>query len=249
MTHKPYLSVIISVYNKADLLPSTLIDIDKYLRSVDFEYEILVINDGSTDNTPEIARNFEPIIQKLRFINNDIHRGRGYVVRQGIKEAEGKFRLIMDADNTINIDHFSQMIPHLEGTTGKKYDIVIGSRAPKESKCIPSPPFCSRIFSNIGSIVVRIILLPKIKDAQCGFKCFSEDAAKQIFSLIKTDRLATDIEALTIGNKMKYKIKEMPVTWIDNIHSTFKLFAYFSILCDILKIRIWLWTGRYKFDK
>jgi len=248
MVNKPYLSVIIPVYNEADLLPSTLIDVDRYLRKANFEYELLILNDGSKDNTVEIIRNFEPIIQKMRFINNDIHRGRGYVIRQGLKEAEGIFRLLMDADNSINIDHFSQMIPYLEGTTGKKYDIITGSRGLKESKLIPLPSFYNRVLSNIGKTFVRILLLPNVRDTRCGFKCFSENIAKRISSIMKINRSAVDIEILAISNKMGYEIKEIPVTWI-NTHETVKLFTYCNLLQDLIKIRIWLWMGRYKFDK
>jgi len=245
MTNKPYLSVIIPVYNKADLLPSTLIDIDKYLRSVDFEYEILVINDGSIDNTAEIVHKFEPLIQKLRFINNNTHRGIGYVVRQGMQEAVGKLRLLMDADNSININHFSQMIPYFENQT-TKYDIVIGSRFIQGSKLIPFPPFYNRLLNNIENAFTRIFLLPNIRDARCGLRCFSHSAAKEIFNITKINRFTTDIETLVIGYKIGYKIKEIPIIYINNTLQSAKLWSYCVVLYDMLKIKVWIWMNRYK---
>ena len=246
MINKPYLSVIISVYNKADLLPSTLIDIDKYLRKLGFEYEVLIINDGSTDNTAEIVRKFEPVMQKLRLIDNDIHRGKGYVVRQGMQEAKGELRLLMDADNSINIDHFSQMIPYFKNETATKYDIVIGSRFMQESRIISRPSFCNRLLNSIESVFIRIFLLPNIRDARCEFKCFSENAAKQIFNIAKINRFTADIEALVIGYKIGYKIKEVPVIYINNTLQKAKLFTYCVVLWDMLKIKVRIWIGRYK---
>lgn len=249
MDKKPYLSVIIPAYNEADRLPTTLIDIDKHLREADFDYEILVVNDGSKDNTAEIVRKFESVVKGLRLIGSDINHGKGYVVREGMKEAKGKFRLFTDADNSTSIDQFFSMIPYLEGTEKEKYDIVIGSRDIKGSRLIPPQPFYRRILGNIGNIIIQIVLLPGIWDTQCGFKCFSEESADRIFPLMKIDRFAIDIEALALGKKMGYKIKEVPITWVNDIRSTVKSSAYLGVLRDVFKIRLWLSTNKYKISK
>jgi len=246
MANKPYLSVIIPVYNEADLLPSTLIDIDKYLRKANFDYEVLIVNDGSKDNTAEIVRNFEPVMQKLRLVNNDIHRGRGYVVRHGIQEAKGELRLLMDIDNSINIDHFSQILPYFKDTEGVKYDIVIGSRFMKKSQFIPMPSLYRRFLNSAEGVLVRVLLLPGIRDARCGFKCFSEDSAKRIFPLAKINRSSADIEVLTLGSKMGFKIKEIPIIYINNTLQAVKLLTYCAILCDVFRIKARIWLGRYK---
>jgi len=246
MANKPYLSVIIPVYNETDLLPSTLIDIDKYLRKANFDYEVLIVNDGSKDNTAEIVRNFEPVMQKLRLINNDIHRGRGYVVRHGMQEAKGELRLLMDIDNSINIDHFSQILPYFKDTAEIKYDIVIGSRFMKKSQFIPMPSLYRRFLNSAEGVLVRVLLLPGIRDARCGFKCFSEDSAKRIFPLAKINRSSADIEVLTLGSKMGFKIKEIPIIYINNTLQAVKLSTYCVILCDVLRIKTRFWLGRYK---
>jgi dolichyl-phosphate beta-glucosyltransferase len=247
MEKKPYLSVIIPAYNEAERLPTTLIDIDKHLREADFDYEILVVNDGSTDSTADVVRKFQSVVKGLDLIGEEeTNRGKGYRVRQGMLEAKGKFRLFTDADNSTSIDHFFKMIPHLEGAEGKKYDIVIGSRDIKGSKLIPPQPWYRRILGNIGNLIIQTVLLPGIWDTQCGFKCFSEESAEKIFPLMKINRWAIDIEALALGKKMGYKIKEVPITWVNDTRSRVKGSAYIGVLRDVFKIRFWLWTNRYK---
>jgi len=249
MDKKPYLSVIIPAYNEANRLPATLIDIDKHLREADFDYEILVVNDGSEDNTADVVHKFESVVKGLRLAGRETNRGKGYTVREGMREAQGKFRLFTDADNSTSIDHFFRMIPYLEGTEGKKYDIVIGSRDIKGSKLMPPQPFYRRIIGNIGNIIIQIFLLPGIWDTQCGFKCFSEESAEKIFPLMKINRWAIDVEALALGKKLGYKIKEVPITWINDTRSRVKSSAYLGVLRDVLKIRLWLWANKYKTSK
>lgn len=249
MDKKPYLSVIIPAYNEANRLPATLIDIDKHLREADLEYEILVVNDGSKDNTADIVRKFESVVKGLRLAGREANKGKGYTVREGMREAKGQFRLFADADNSTSIEHFFKMIPYLEGREGKKYDIVIGSRDVKGSKLIPPQPWYRRIAGNVGNIIIQILLLPGIWDTQCGFKCFSEEAAEKIFPLMKINRWAIDVEAMAIGKRFGYKIKEIPITWVNDTRSTVKSSAYLGVLRDVLKIRLWLWTNKYKISK
>ena len=107
---KPYLSVIIPAYNESKRLPLTLIDIDKKLSEANYSYEIIVVNDGSKDNTAEIVRRFSHLIKNLRLIDNKENHGKGWVVRQGMLEANGKIRLFMDADNSTSVDQFNNMV-------------------------------------------------------------------------------------------------------------------------------------------
>lgn len=247
MDQKPYLSVVIPAYNEAERLPATLVDIDKHLRGADFSYEILVVNDGSKDGTAEVVHKFEPMVQGLRLVDNKENKGKGKVVKQGMIEAKGQFRLFTDADNSTSIDHFFRMIPFLEGTTEEgKFDIVIGSRDVKGSKLVPPQPFYRRALGNIGNIVIQIFLLPKIWDTQCGFKCFSEEAAEKVFPFTRINRWAIDAEALAIAKVFGYKIKEVPITWVNDTRSRVALKAYIGTLLDVLKVRIWLWTDSYK---
>lgn len=246
---KMYLSVVILAYNKAENLPITLIDIDKHLRSADFNYEILIIDNFSNDNTADVVHKFLPVVQGLRLIENNKRSGNGEIMRQGIKESKGQFILFMSADNIVGVNHFFQMTSLFEGENDKKYDIVIGSRYIQGSNISPPYPFFYRVCNFIGNLIIKILILPGVKDAQCDFKCFTRESALHIFPVIKTDHLATDIEILAIGRKIGYKIKEIPIAWANNNSNTVKLSTYFYILRDLFKIKVWIWKNDYKLSK
>lgn len=238
---KPYLSVIVPAYNEAKRLPLTLIDIDKHLREMKFSYEIIVVNDGSKDATKEVAERFSHLIKNLRVINQE-NTGKGGAVKRGMLEAEGEIRLFTDADNSTSIDQFGKMAPYL----GKGYDVVIASRDIKGAKLIPPQPWRRRILGNLGNLFIQIMLLPGIWDTQCGFKVFTDKAAEKVFPLIKINRWGFDVEILALAKKFGYKIKEVPAIWVNNPFSHVKATAYFQVLWEVMKIRWWLMTGKYK---
>jgi len=238
---KPFLSVIIPAYNEAKRLPLTLIDIDKHLDEQEYSYEIIVINDGSTDHTAEIVRRFVPLIANLRLIDNEENKGKGSVVRQGMLEAKGMWRLFMDADNSTSIVEFNKMIPYFKSG----YDVVIGSRGVKGSRKMPPQPFYRSIAGILGNLVIQLFLLRGIWDSQCGFKCFSEDSAKRIFSLIKIGKWGFDAESLAVAKALDYKIKELPVFWANDIRTQVKFKDYLQVLFEIAKVRWWLWRDAY----
>jgi len=233
---KPFLSVIIPAYNEDKRLSLTLIDVNKRLSSVDYDYEIIVVDDGSKDATVEVAKRLCHIIKNLRVIENKENHGKGWVVKQGMLEANGKWRLFMDADNATTVDQFKNMIPYFSD-----YQIIIGSRDVKGAKLTPPQPFYKRWLGNIGNLIIQVLLLPGIWDTQCGFKCFSEEAALKIFPLMKVNRWAFDVEALVLGKKLGYKIKEIPVVWVNDIRSKVKPSAYLQVLWEVVKIRWRMW--------
>lgn len=239
---KPYLSVIIPAYNEAKNLPLTLISVNEILSRVDYSYEVIVVNDGSKDATAEAVLRLVHVIKNLRFINNKENHGKGWVVRQGMLEAQGEIRLFMDADNATTVDQFSKMIPYFK----EGYQIVIGSRDVKGAILHPPQPWYRRLAGNVGNIIIQIVLLPGIWDTQCGFKAFTEEAAKKIFSINKLDRWGFDFEALVLGKKMGYKIKEIPVIWVNSAVSRVKASAFIQVLIEVLKVRWWLIKNRYQ---
>lgn len=238
---KPFLSVIIPAYNEASRLPLTLIDIDKHLDEQEYSYEIVVVNDGSTDHTAEIVRRFMPLINNLKLIDNEENRGKGSAVRCGMLEAKGMWRLFMDADNSTSIAEFNKMIPYFKSG----YDVVIGSRAVKGSRKMPPQPFYKDITGKLGNLIIQLFLLRGIWDSQCGFKCFSEDSAKRIFSLIKIERWGFDAESLAIAKALGYKIKELPVFWVNDLRTQVKFKDYLQVLFETVKVRWWLWRDTY----
>ncbi|MEK7636028.1 MAG: dolichyl-phosphate beta-glucosyltransferase [Patescibacteria group bacterium] len=241
---KPYLSVIIPTYNEAKRLPITLIDINKHLSKINFDCEVIVIDNNSNDATYEIAERFSHLIKNLKVIKCNIP-GKGGAVKMGMMEADGKIRIFMDADNSTSIDQFSKMIPYFN----QGYSVVFGSRDIEGAELIPLQPWYRRIPGDIGNLIIQFFLLPGIWDTQCGFKAFTEEAAKNIFSKIKIMRWGFDVEVLSLAKSMGYKIKEIPVVWVNNPFSHVKASAYIQVLLDVLKIRWWLMRKKYKIEK
>ena len=255
-----YLSVIIPAYNEEKRLSKTLEEIDKYLskqrvaeasphlppcsaspHSV-YDYEILVVNDGSKDKTAQVIRDRVSVIQNLRLIDNKKNNGKGYVVRQGMLEAEGEYRIFTDADNSTSIDQVEKMWPYFE----KGYDIVFGSRDVKGA--ILNPPqsplrrFLGEAFGFLTNLIVGTW---GIADSQCGFKCFTKKAAENIFPKCKINRFAFDPEFFVIAKKLGYKIKEIPVYWENDPESKVKFKWMVNMGLDLLKIRWNIITKKY----
>ena len=238
-----YLSVIIPAYNEEKKLPKTLEEIDKYLSRQNYDYEILVVNDGSKDKTAEVVTGLTGVIKNLRLFDNKINQGKGAVVRQGMLEAKGDFRLFTDADNSTSIDQIEKM--WIEFKNG--YDIIIGSRDVKGAVLDPPQPFLRNVILGQSFKLFRkfIVGLWGIQDTQCGFKCFTKKAAENIFPKCKINRFAFDPEILIIAKKMSYKIKEIPVYWRNDPESKVKPKWMVNMAVDLLKIRWNLLKGIY----
>jgi dolichyl-phosphate beta-glucosyltransferase len=239
---KPYLSIIIPAYNEAKRLPETLIDINKHLKGSDFSYEILVVSDGSKDATAEVAERFSHIIKNLRLIDNKENHGKGWVVKQGMLEAKGEIRIFTDADNSTSIDQFEKMIPYFK----QGYSVVIGSRDVPGAKLIPPQPWYRRLPGNIGNLIIQVLLLPGMWDTQCGFKALTAEAAEKIFPLAKIDRWSFDVEILSLAKKLGFKIKEIPVVWVNDPRSHVKASTYIQFFMEVFKIKWWMMTRKYK---
>lgn len=237
------LSIIIPAYNEEKRLPKTLGEIDKYLKTQDYDYEILVVSDGSKDNTAGVVRSMQNEIKGLRIIDNKENHGKGYVVRQGLLEAKGDWRLFMDADNSTSVDQVANFLPF--GDQG--YDILIGSRDVKGAVLDPPQPFYRRLVGDAFNILTQVVVgLWGIKDTQCGFKVLSAKAANIIMPKCTIDRWAFDPEILKIARKKKLKIKEVPVHWKNDLESKVKMTSTIKMALDLFKIRWNSIIGRYK---
>jgi len=237
-----HLSVIIPAYNEEKRLPKTLVEIDKYLRKQDYDYEIIVVNDGSKDKTAQIVEDFKSKIANLKLIDNKINHGKGYVIRQGMLEAKGEFRVFTDADNSTPIDQIEKMWPEFE----KGYDVVIGSRDIKGAVLEPPQPWWRRFLGEVFGLLTNLIVGTwGIKDTQCGFKGFTQRATKDIFPRCKINRFAFDPEILIIAKKLGYKIKEIPIFWRNDPRSKVKFKSMIKMGFDLLKIRWNLITKKY----
>lgn len=246
--NKIFLSVIIPAYNEANRLPATLAEVDKYLSNQSFSYEIIVVNDGSADNTAEVVRRLLQSVRNLKLIDQKLNCGKGAVVRTGMLEAAGDLCLFMDADNSTAISEIEKILPFFSSDNGS-YDVVIGSRAVRGARMEPPQVFHKRIAGKLGNLFIQALLLRGIKDTQCGFKCFRREVARKIFSVAKINRWGFDAEILALAKELNYKIKEVPIYWVNHTQSHVRWSAYFQVLWEVIKIRWWLWGGAYKIKK
>lgn len=236
-----FLSVIIPAYNEEKRISETLFDVDEYLKRQNYEYQVIVIDDGSTDKTAEIVGKLLLRIKNLALIINERNRGKGYAVKRGLLADRGKYRLFMDADNSTSINQIEKLLSEFP-----KYHIVIGSRAIMGAKLEPPQPFFRRVLGKIAKTFIRIIMrLPKVKDTQCGFKIFSEKAVNDILPRCGISGWAFDAEILKIGQKFGYEIKEVPVVWKNNPESRVKITGGVKFIFELLAIRFNLLTGKY----
>ncbi len=242
----PYLSVIIPAYKEGERIGHNLLEIDRYLKSKTYSYEILVIVDGSPDNTAEIAKNYALQVPHLRVISNEENHGKGYVVRQGLLEAQGKYRLFLDADGSTSITHLDTFLPVFE----EGYDVVIGSRDIQGSFIQVHQPKHREILGDMGNWAIRIVLgLWSFPDTQCGFKMLTASAATAIAKRMVVDRFGFDFELIALARAMKFKVKQVPVRWMNEDGSTVSLTGpngYIQVLIDLFKTKWRLITGQYR---
>lgn len=238
-----YLSVIIPAYKEEKVIESTLRSIDAYLKRQAYDYEIIVVVDGIKDKTADLVKQLESEIRGLRVIINQENHGKGYVVKQGMLEARGDFRVFTDADNSTSINHLEKMLPYF----GQGYDVVIGSIAVAGHKVASgSEPLWRRLFGKMGNLFIQIMAVPGVRDTQRGFKVVTSKAAEDIFTRVTIARWGFDVEMLALARKFHYKIKEVPVDWKNNPDSHVGLNAYVEVLLDTVKVRWNLMTGLYK---
>jgi len=237
------LSVIIPAYNESERIGRTLLSVDKYLSQQDYSYEIVVVNDGATDNTAEVVNKFKKLVKHLRLIDNKKNHGKGYVVRQGLLESKAAWRLFMDADGSTSIEHIEKMWP-----LTRKYEVIISSRDSKDAKgakqAVPQA-FPKRMIGNMANILIQIFGVWGIWDTQNGFKMFSAQAAQDIFQQTTIDHWGFDIEALALARKLGYKIGIVGIYWVNDPRSHVTLAGYLNTFVELMKIRWNFIRGRY----
>lgn len=215
--NQPYLSVVIPAYNEANNLLSTLQEITAYLTGKHLDYEIIVVDDGSVDETFKIVSEAAIILKSVIPLKNPANRGKGYAVKKGMLAAKGKLVLFMDADNSTRIDQLEKLIPVIDNG----YDIAIASRRIPGAE-VKRQPLHRHILGYIYILLSKLILGTTVKDYNCGFKLFKQDIVKKIFSRITRDDWSFDSELIFLAAKSNYKIKEIPVKWEDKRTSKVK---------------------------
>ncbi|RKX96326.1 MAG: hypothetical protein DRP84_01415 [Spirochaetes bacterium] len=229
-----FLSVVIPAFNECDVIGNSLNTVISYLNKKKYNSEIIIVDDGSADDTANIVKNTQKKDSRIKFFVNNTNMGKGYSSKKGIMEANGEYILLTDADLPIYIEETENFIHYLD----MGFDIVLASRRIPGAKLIGSQPIMRAVASFILSKIVQLYLKFDIADPQCGFKCYRTKSAKKLFSLQTIDGFGFDLEMLFLAKSMEYKSKEIPVKWTCNKNSKVRLFRDgFSILGDIFKIK------------
>jgi dolichyl-phosphate beta-glucosyltransferase len=233
------LSVVIPAFNEADRLPPTLERVLIHLRRSGRTHEIVVVDDGSHDQT--VARAREVGGEAVTVLANEVNRGKGYSVRRGMLAARGARRLMTDADLSTPIEDLERLMAQLD----EGYDVAIGSRALPHSNVEVHQPWYRENMGRVFNALVRVLAVPGVMDTQCGFKLFTAAAADAAFAGARMDGFSFDVEVLFLARRLGFRIAEVPVTWRNDAASRVGLWTGFRAFPDLLRIRWNAWTGAY----
>ena len=239
----PRLSVVIPAYREAPRLLGSLRKVSDYLEGQDYSSELIVVDDGSPDDTAAIAEAFMRERPELSMrLLKEVHRGKGGAVRAGVLAARGDYVLFSDADLSTPIEEVEKVIPLLEAG----YDVVIGSRETAGARRYDEPyrrHFVGRAFNHL----VRVVAVGEFQDTQCGFKAFSRRACETIFTRQRIERFSFDVEILYLARKHGYRIAEVPVKWYYADYSTMHVLRDgMHMFVDVLKVKINDLRGHYE---
>mgnify|MGYP001558238767 CR=1 FL=1 len=240
---KDFISVIIPVFNEEKRILPAIRNVSGYLAKHFHGFEIIIVDDGSRDNT--IAK-VEPLMSNngsLTLLKNKKNMGKGFSIRRGVLASSGDFILTTDADLSTPIEEIEKLFYWINNG----FDIAIGSRGLKESEIAVRQPWHRETMGKIFNLIVKAIVIKGIKDTQCGFKLFKSKTAKEIFTKSVINGFSFDVEILFIATKLGGKIKEVPIRWLNSPHSSVKIARDpFIMFTDLFRIRLNYLKGIYR---
>ena len=236
------LSVVIPAYNEEKRLPSYLSEILDYLEAGDTSYEILVVDDGSSDDTAGVVAGFSRSNDRVKLVSLPRNRGKGYAVKTGMMGAQGKLLLFTDADGATPIAELQRLQEALE----RGADVAIASRALHDDCCTVQAHLHRKVIGGVFNLLVSVLAVTGIHDTQCGFKLFRVEVARAVFPQQRIEDFGFDVEILFLCRKKGYRISEVPVNWSDIqgskvgvLRDSLRMFG------DLFKIRINDLRGAY----
>lgn len=200
-----FLSVVIPAHNEENRLPASLEQVLRFLAGQAFTSEVVIVENGSADRTYEIAQEFARKNTNVRVIQSE--RGKGSAVRRGMLEARGEYRFMCDADLSMSIEQVSRFLP-----PESQADIAIASREAKGASREDEPLY-RHLGGRVVNLVIRLLILPGLNDTQCGFKCFTAEAAAQLFRRQTLPGWSFDIEILYLARRLGFTVREIPIRW------------------------------------
>ena len=239
------LSIVIPAYNEARRIGLTLEKIYAYLDDQEISAQVLVVDDGSTDGTGDVALKAagEHACEVLSYGGN---RGKGFAVRYGLLRAQGERVLMTDADLSTPIEELARLDTALD----KGSDVAIGSRAVAGANVVVSQAGLRKYAGKIFNLIVRVLTGLPFKDTQCGFKLFDTRRCRPVFEAMRLDGFSFDVEALFLAQRLGLRISELPVEWhnspeskVDFVRDSLRMFR------DMFKIRWWAVTGSYELNR
>ena len=236
----PFLSIVIPAYNEESRISATLEQVLGFLSARSYTWEVLVADDGSTDDTNRLVADLAASHPSLHLLSL-AHGGKGRAVKAGMLAAKGQYRLICDADLSVPIDQVERLLPpQLDGV-----DIAVGSREAPGARRI-GEPYRRHIMGRIYNALVRMLAVGGLRDTQCGFKCFRGEIVPTLFQRQTMDGFAFDVEVLFLARKDGMSMREVPVDWYYSEGSKVRAFRdSISMTFDLLRIRWRYHRGRY----
>jgi dolichyl-phosphate beta-glucosyltransferase len=228
------LSVVIPAYNEAERIPRTLRGTVEYLKSRGRPFEVLVVDDGSSDNTAEVVEELTGELPGVRLFRNPRNMGKGASVRNGVFATRGRMVAFLDADNSTRTSDMDRLVEAVRRGAA----VAIGSRAHRYSVIPVKQPWRRRTAGKAFNFLCRLLLGITVSDSQCGFKLFTREAAGVIFSKVREEGFCFDVELLFLARKNGFRIAEVPVTWSDDPASRVRLLKdSLGMFLGLLKIR------------
>ncbi len=229
---RPFLSIVIPALNEANRLPKTLTQIDNFLKEQPFQAEVLVIENGSTDDTAAVVQLFAQTHPYVKLITG-VPRGKGRAIKRGMLEACGEYRFICDADLSMPIEEITKFLPpQLDHC-----DIAIASREARGAHRYGEPVY-RHLMGRVFNFLVKVLALRGFEDTQCGFKTFNRKAAEDLFPIQRINGIGFDVELLYIAKRRGYRIVEVPINWYYNPESKMRLFHdSLAIIGEMFEIR------------
>lgn len=231
MSH-PYLSIVIPAFNEADGITATLNDVVHDLDSLGRPFEVVVVDDGSADETAALVAARAAVDPRIRLIRAG-HLGKGGAVRRGMLEALGDWRFLADADLSMPIAQVRRFLP---ADGGAHPDVLIGSREAAGAERV-AEPWHRHLLGRVFNYLARVLVIDGLQDTQCGYKMFSAAAAMALFPAQTLDGFGFDVEILFLAHRAGYEIREVPVTWTYRTRTTVTAFSGAGGFADLLRVR------------